>query len=75
MVGHYTSASFHISAGTSGSIEIIDPPVVAGGWQSANIALFSNYIAASFVTSAIHGSTLTTETLTSQQPLLTHPHA
>ena len=25
--GHYTSASFHISAGTGGTVEIVDPPV------------------------------------------------
>ncbi len=73
LVGHYTSASFHISSGTGGSLEIIDPPVVGGGF--ANIALLGNYMASMFATSAVHGSALTTETQTSQQPLLTHPHA
>jgi hypothetical protein len=73
MVGHYTSASFHISSGIGGSVEIIDPPVVGGG--VANIALLGNYMASMFVTSAMHGSTLTVETQPPQQPLLTHPHA
>ena len=27
--GHYTSASFHISAGVGGSVAIFDPPVIA----------------------------------------------
>jgi hypothetical protein len=34
LVGHYTSASFHISSGTGGGVEVVDPPVVAGGWPS-----------------------------------------
>jgi hypothetical protein len=27
MSGHYTSASFHISSGTGGTVEVTDPPV------------------------------------------------
>ncbi len=72
MVGLHTSASFHISSGISGSVEIIDPPVVGGGF--ANIALLGNYMAASFATSAIHGDSVIADTQTPPQPLLTHPH-
>ncbi len=72
LVGRYTSASFHISAGTGESVEIIDPPVVAGGF--ASIALFTNYMASMFATSAVHGGALSSDTQTSQQQLLTHPH-
>jgi hypothetical protein len=48
-----SSSDFKFSTGASGSGTIItDPSVVAGGVQSANAALFGNYIAASFVTAA-----------------------
>ena len=75
LVGHYVTSNFHIGSGIGGSVEIIDPPVVAGGIQSANIALLGNYMASMFVTSAVHGGTLITDTQTPQQSLLTHPHA
>ena len=71
------TSDFHVSAGTGGTVEITDPTVVGGGVQSANIALFGNYIAASFVTAAGgQGGTLVTEASqpANQQPLLTHPH-
>jgi hypothetical protein len=74
LVGHYTSASFHISSGAGGSVEIIDPSIVGGGLQSANIALLGNYMAASFVIAAGgHGGTFVTEQPQTQQLMLTHP--
>lgn len=44
--------------------------------QSANVALFGNYMAASFVAGGIHGGTVTAEAAGSQAmlPLLTHAH-
>ena len=47
----------------------------ADGFQGANIALFTNYMAASFVAATDgNGGTLVTEKpQTEQQPLLTHP--
>jgi Glycosyl hydrolase family 12 len=77
LAGHYVTSNFHISSGAGGSVEIVDPPVVAGGFvQSANIALFGCYVAASFVTAA-DGATLIAETpeTTSPAPLLGHPIA
>jgi len=79
LIGHYKTANFSLVAdfpssnSSVGTLEIIDPPVVGGG--IASITPLGNYMASMFVTSAIHGGTLTTETPTSQQPLLTHPHA
>jgi autotransporter passenger strand-loop-strand repeat protein len=76
LIGHYVTSDFHVSSGASGSVEIVDPPVVPGGWQSPNIALFGNYIAGSFVTAAGGaGGSLASPTSDSQPPLLTHPHA
>jgi hypothetical protein len=52
MIGAYSAGNFHVTAGQGGAVEITDPAVVAGGGsvQSANLALFGNYIAGSFVT-------------------------
>jgi hypothetical protein len=49
LVGHYTTANFKIGKDANGDVSIVDPPVAPGGAQSANPALFGNYIAASFV--------------------------
>jgi hypothetical protein len=55
--GHYTSANFHITAGVGGSVEIVDPPVAAppAAFVSADLALFVNYVAASFPAVAHQG--------------------
>ena len=31
MVGHYSAGNFHITAGSGGTVEIVDPTVVNGG--------------------------------------------
>ncbi len=78
MVDKYVTANFLISSGTGGSVEIVDPPIVAGSVQSANIALFGNYLPASFVTAANgYGGTVLADGLRTarRQPLLAPPHA
>jgi hypothetical protein len=51
-------------------------PTVGDGNHTANVALLANYMASSFATSSdSHGGTLVSDTATTQQPLLTHPHA
>ena len=73
--GHYTSANFHITAGVGGSVEIVDPPVAAPpAVVSADLALFVNYLAASFPAVAHHGGFVTELSQPAgEQPLLTHP--
>jgi hypothetical protein len=54
-IGHYLTSNFHITSGASGSVEIFDPPIAAPPAQtfiSANLALFANYLAASFPATA-----------------------
>jgi hypothetical protein len=78
MIGSYSSSNFMLSAGAGGSGTVItDPPVVGGGVQNANIALFGNYIAGSFVTAAGQGGAVSSEAApsVSEQPALTRPHA
>ncbi len=77
LVGSYVTSNYLIRSGAQGSVEIIDPPVVAGGVQSANVALLGNYIATSFVTTAGgHGAVVMDESPTaSQQLILTSPRA
>jgi uncharacterized repeat protein (TIGR03803 family) len=77
MVGKYTTASFHLGADGGNHLEITDPPVVAGGVHSANIALLGNYMAASVVTPpGGQGGALIAEAwqTANQPPLLTLPH-
>jgi autotransporter passenger strand-loop-strand repeat protein len=74
--GHYTSANFHITAGVGGSVEIVDPPVAAppAAFVSADLALFVNYVAASFPAVAHQGGFATDLSQPAgEQPLLTHP--
>jgi len=74
--GHYTSANFHITAGVGGSVEIVDPPVAAppAAVVSADLALFVNYVAASFPAVAHQGGFATDLSQPAgEQPLLTHP--
>ena len=74
--GHYTSANFHITAGVGGSVEIVDPPVAAppAAFVSADLALFVNYVAASFPAVAHQGCFATDLSQPAgEQPLLTHP--
>jgi hypothetical protein len=77
MSGSYTSANFHLTSGTGGTVEIFDPPIAAVGTHTANIALLGNYMAASFVTAAggFGGAVIAEEAQTPPQPLLTQPHA
>jgi hypothetical protein len=59
-------------------VEITDPTAVTqgGSVQSANIALFGNYIAGSFVTAAGGaGGSVVSDNAQGEPPLLTHPHA
>jgi hypothetical protein len=90
-VGSYTSANFHLAAGSDGKVKITDPLAAeqhatlgyAGNWASGTLAgghaaaLLGNAIAATFVTAAGgHGGALTAEAaLTAQPSLLTHPQA
>jgi autotransporter passenger strand-loop-strand repeat protein len=76
MAGHYVTANFKLGADSSGDVTITDPPV-GGTVHSANLALFANAIATSFVSAAGQGGDAPAETPdTGQQPLLAHsPHA
>ena len=81
LIGHYTSASFKMSAGVGGSVEIVDPPLPAKQPADigfgANLTLFANYIAASFPTAAggDFSNLISAGPLSeSGQPRLTHPH-
>jgi hypothetical protein len=76
LIGSYSAGNFS-SASLSGTLEITDPAAVAQGGtvQSANIALFGNYIAGSFVTAAGgQGGSVVSTTSQGEPPLLTHPH-
>jgi autotransporter passenger strand-loop-strand repeat protein len=72
--GGYTSASFHLGAGTGGTVEIIDPPVEV---HSANLGLFGQYIAGGFVIApgSVAGAAVADAWGTGSQELpLAHPH-
>ncbi len=74
--GHYVTSNFHITSGASGSAEIFDPPVAAlpPTVVSADLALFVNYLAASFPTMAHHGGFITDLLQPASEPLqLTRP--
>ena len=79
-IGHYVTSNFHITSGPGGTVEIFDPPLAgeppAATVHSANLALFANYLAASFPAAAGHGGMPITDTLEQAglQPLLAHPH-
>ncbi len=49
LIGSYATPNFVLGAATDNSVLITDPSVVTGGGHSANVALFGNYLAASFV--------------------------
>jgi hypothetical protein len=78
LVGHYTKANFEMvadfvsSGAASGTLEIIDPPVV-----SANAGLLAQYMAGGFVIAAggFGGAAFGDGGATSgYQTLLAHPH-
>jgi hypothetical protein len=79
-IGHYVTSNFHITSGAVGTVEIFDPPLAgvppAATVPSANLALFANYLAASFPAAVGQGGTLITEALEQAglQPLLARPH-
>ena len=76
-VGAYTSGNFHLTSGAGGSGTIITDPAVPNGGEvhSANIALFGNYMAASFVSAAGgHGSTVHQSPQANEQSHLAYPH-
>ena len=79
-IGHYVTSNFHVTSGAGGTVEIFDPPLAgeppAATVHSANLALFANYLAASFPAAVGYGGVLITETLAQAglQPLLAHPH-
>jgi autotransporter passenger strand-loop-strand repeat protein len=77
-VGHYVTSNFHITSGASGTVAIFDPPLAvqqpAANFISANLALFANYLAASFPTVGHHGSGLIADVSQAGSELvLTHP--
>jgi hypothetical protein len=72
MSGTFTTASFHLGAGVGGSVKIIDPPPVV----NANVALFVQYIAASFASpGAEAGMLIATAPAAGSTALLATPHA
>jgi hypothetical protein len=74
MIGSYTSANFHLAAGSGGSGTIITDPSAAPA-HSANVGLLGNYIAASFATVAAgNGGTPLGEATQTHSALLTNPH-
>jgi len=78
-VGHYVTSNFHVVSGAGGNVAIFDPPTAtqqaASTVHSANLALFANYLAASFPTVIAHGGALLTDALeqAGMQPPLMHP--
>jgi hypothetical protein len=78
-VGHYVTSNFHVISGAGGNVAIFDPPMAtqqaASTVHSANLALFANYLAASFPTVIAHGGALLTDALeqAAMQPPLMHP--
>jgi hypothetical protein len=78
-IGHYMSSNFHIISGVNGTVEIFDPPLAgqppAATVHSANLAVFANYLAASFPAAIGHGGVLITDGVEQAglQPLFTHP--
>ena len=74
--GHYVTSNFHVIAGPGGTVKIFDPPTASQPPTvvSADLALFVNYLAASFPTIAHHGGfTTDLSQPASEQLLLTHP--
>ncbi len=76
LVGHYTLANFTAGDDGSGHLKITDPPVAGLPAGGATIALFGNYIAASFAgVAGVHGGGLIADVLQTaeQQLLASHP--
>ena len=76
-IGHYVQSNFHITSEACGNVAIFDPPTAqqASAVHSANLALFANYLPASFPPVIAHGGALPTDALEQAglQPPLTHP--
>ena len=75
--GSYVQGNFNIQSDNHGGTLLTDPPV-AGSASPANIALLSNYMAASFVKGVdSYGGALISEAMqaANQLPVLTPPHA
>jgi hypothetical protein len=88
LAGNYTNAVFSVTDDGSGHVKVTDPPTVTSGGtttvtdnptggtvvNSANAALFGNYMASMFATSAFNGGTLSSDLNTALQPQLAPPH-
>ena len=89
LAGNYTHATFSVTNDGSGGVKVTDPPAVTSGGtvtvtgnsqtagsvvNSADPALFANYIASMFATSAFNGGTLSSDLQTALQPQLAPPH-
>ena len=75
LIGTYSSGNFHITSGAGGTVEITDPTAVVNGDTVSNLALFTNYIAAGFVTaSAGYGGVFSEAAQDKEQSHLAHPH-
>jgi hypothetical protein len=76
LVGNYVTSNFILHADSSGHVELTDPMAamprpVASGVYGTNLALFGNYIAASFVADGIIGGVVASAT--SEPMTLAHP--
>jgi hypothetical protein len=89
LMGHYAAPNFQITSGMNGSVEIIDPFMIAGGATltlastanggaslaqlNGNVALLGNYIVSLFAPAEGGLAAPPTETQHSQATLV-HPH-
>ena len=89
LAGNYTNAVFSVTNDGSGGVKVTDPLATTSGGtttvtgdsptggtvvNSANAALFGNYMASMFATSAFNGGTLSSDLHTALQPQLAPPH-
>ena len=89
LAGNYTNTVFNVTDDGTGGVKVTDPPGTTGGGtttvtgnsptggtvvNSANAALFGNYMASMFATSAFNGGTLSSDLQTALQPQLAPPH-
>jgi hypothetical protein len=89
LAGNYTNAVFSVTDDGSGGVKVTDPLATTSGGtttvtgdsptggtvvNSANAALFGNYMASMFATSAFNGGTLSSDLHTALQPQLAPPH-
>ena len=89
LAGNYTNTVFNVTDDGSGGVKVTDPPGVTSGGtttvtgnsptggtvvNSANPALFGNYMASMFATSAFNGGTLLSDLQTALQPQLAPSH-